>query len=282
MKKFVLTLASIAMSVAMVSAQDLESATNLYNSAAEKLNAGNKTEALAAFKTALEAGSALGEDGSEIVANCKNVIPNLALSIAKDVLKDKDYDGAITKINEAVAIAKEYGDADIVSEGESLLPQVNSMKYLMVGMDAYKTKDFAAAIDNMGKVLAIDSTNANASKIIGASYLQEAVASLKGGKFQDAIDHAAASAKYTDNAQAYLIAGQAATKLKDNNQAIEYYTKYLAAAPTAKNADGIAFTVAALYQQAGNKANAIKYYKMVPATSQYAAQAKQLVESLSK
>jgi len=282
MKKVILTLASIAMTVAMAMAQDLESATNLFNSAAEQLNAGNKTEALAGFKQALEAGNALGDEGAEIVANCKNVIPNLSLSIAKEVLKDKDYDGALTKIAEAVAVAKEYGADDVVADAEQLIPQVNLMKYLTTGVDAYKAKDYSSAIENLEKVLEIDSTNANASKIIGASYLQQAVASLKAGDSKAAIDNAAKSASYSENAQAYLIAGQAASKLKDNDLAIEYYTKYLAAAPTAKNADGIAFTVGALYQQAGDKASAIKYYKMVPSTSQYSAQAQQMITSLSK
>lgn len=282
MKKIVLTLAAMAMSVAMVSAQDLESATNLFNSAAEQLNGGNKTEALAGFQQALEAGLALGDEGFEIVANCKDVIPNLSLSIAKDALKAKDYDGALAKIDAAIAVAKEYGAEDVVADAEQLIPQANLMKYLTAGMNAYKAKDYSSAIESLDKVLEIDPSNANATKLLGTCYLQEGVASLKAGDSSAAIEKAEKSLSYAENAQAYLIAGQAANKLKNNELAIKYYTKYLEAAPTAKNADGIAFTVGALYQQAGDKASAIKYYKMVPATSQYSAQAQQLITSLSK
>ena len=87
---------------------------------------------------------------------------------------------------------------------------------------------------------------------------------------------------YKENAQAFLIAGQASQKANKNSDAISYFEKYLEAAPTAKNAGAIAFTVGALYQQAGNKAKAVEFYKKVESDPQFGAQAKNLITSLSK
>ena len=64
--------------------------------------------------------------------------------------------------------------------------------------------------------------------------------------------------------------------------AINYFEKYLEAAPTAKNANAITFTVAALYQTAGNKAKALENYKKVLTDPQFGANAKQMVDALNK
>ena len=119
-----------------------------------------------------------------------------------------------------------------------------------------------------------------ANKQISNLYLKKAVAALKGGKYADAASTALKATEYEENAQAYLIAGQASQKLGKNNDAISNFEKYLAAAPTAKNANAIAFTVAALYQKAGNKAKAVEFYKKVVNDPQLGAQAKQQLDAL--
>ena len=50
----------------------------------------------------------------------------------------------------------------------------------------------------------------------------------------------------------------------------------------AKNANAIIFTVGALYQGAGNKAKAIENYKKVLSDPQFGANAKQMIDALSK
>ena len=62
--------------------------------------------------------------------------------------------------------------------------------------------------------------------------------------------------------------------------AIKNFEKYLELKPTASNANGIAFTVAALYQQAGNKAKALEFYKKVENDAKFGAQAKQQIAAL--
>lgn len=308
MKKIILTLAAVVLAAGFVNAQDLASATETYNNAAELLLKGKKTEALAGFQQALADGESLGDEAADLVTNCKNVIPNLLLSIGKEMFNDKDYDGALSKINEAASLAKEYGDSEVADEAASLV-------LVIAGTAALSAKDYTKAVESFNSVLASDPTNGvaalrlvqcytslddidnakkalavaeengqgdNAKKVLGGALLKKAAASLKAGKNADAMSQAAEAAEYAQNAQAYLVAGQAATKLSKNADAIKYYEQYLEAAPTAKNAGAITFTVAALYQQAGNKAKAIENYKKILSDATYGAQAKAQVDALSK
>ena len=309
MKKILLTLAAVVLSFGMLSAQDLSQATETAKMANESLVAGNKALALSGFQEALAQAAACGEDGAELVATCKGVIPNIMLSITKDLIKEANYDEALTKLNEVVAKAKEYAADEVVEEATTLIPQTLMAK----GGELLKEKNFTAAAEAYKSALELDPENGNlalrlgqalsgagqvdeavaafetaakngqeelAGKQISNIYLKKAAAALKGGKFADAIAAAEKCNEYGENAQAYLVAGQASQKLNKNADAIKNFEKYLAAAPTAKNANAIAFTVAALYQKAGNKAKAKEFYQKVVGDPQLGAQAKQQLDAL--
>ena len=83
MKKILATIATLVVALGTVSAQDLGAVTELYNSGAEAIST-DKSAALKSFEEALKLAEALGDEGQEIVTNCKNIIPNLKLSLAKD------------------------------------------------------------------------------------------------------------------------------------------------------------------------------------------------------
>jgi tetratricopeptide (TPR) repeat protein len=309
MKKILLTLAAVVLSAGMLSAQDMSQATETAKMANESLVAGNKALALTGFQEALAQAAACGEEGEELVATCKGAIPNIMLSIAKDLIKEGNYDAAVGKLDEVIATAKEYGAAEVADEAATLVPQTLMAK----GGDLLKEKNFTAAAEAYQKALALDPENGNlalrlgqalsgagkvdeavaafetaakngqeemANKQISNIYLKQAAASLKGGKYADAVTAALKTNEYGENAQAFLVAGQASQKLGKNNDAIKYFEKYLALAPTAKNANAIAFTVAALYQKAGNKAKAAEFYKKVVGDPQLGAQAKQQLDAL--
>lgn len=315
MKKFVLTLAAMIMAAGLVSAQDLSTATETYNNAAEQLNLGNKEEALASFQEALSMGESLGDDGAELVANCKKIIPSIVLSLGKELYNAQDFAGALAKMNEADAIAKEYGNDEVVAEIAELLPQVNINKAMTEANDAFKAKDLAKAVEGYKEVLSLDTENGaaalrvvqclanlgdiegakgyletaeangqgeNAKKVLGGALLKQAAANLKAGKNAEAVAAAVESAEYAENAQAFLVAGQAASKLGKDADAIKYYEQFLEASPEAKNAGAITFTVGALYQKLGNKAKAVEFYNKVVNDPKFGEQAKQLVASLSK
>ena len=315
MKKIILAMAAFACSMSLMTAQDLATATATCNSGAEALTMGNKTSALEYFQKALTMAEALGDEGADVVANCKSAIPSVILSIGKEFYNNKDFANAKAKFVEAAEVAKKYGNEEVTAEVESLLPTVGKRIALAKVNDAMKNKDIAGVIAGYEEAMAIDTTDANtalkygqflgnagkfddavkylelaarhgqegnAKAVLSTTFLKNAAAQLKAGKYADAVAFAEKANSYKENAQAYLIAGQASQKANKNADAIANFEKYLEAAPTAKNAGAIAFTVGALYQQAGNKAKAVEYYKKVETDPQFGAQAKTLITSLSK
>lgn len=315
MKKIILAMAAFACSMSLMTAQDLATATATYNSGAEALTMGNKTSALEYFQKALTMAEALGDEGADVVANCKSAIPSVILSIGKEFYNNKDFSNAKAKFVEAAEVAKKYGNQEVTAEVESLLPTVGKRIALAKVNDAMKTKDIAGVLAGYEEAMAIDTTDANtalkygqflgnagkfddavkylelaarhgqegnAKAVLSTTFLKKAAAQLKAGKYADAVTFAEKAISYKENAQAYLIAGQASQKANKNADAIANFEKYLEAAPTAKNAGAIAFTVGALYQQTGNKAKAVEFYKKVEADPQFGAQAKTLTTSLSK
>ena len=315
MKKIILAMAAFACSMSLMTAQDLATATATYNSGAEALTMGNKTSALEYFQKALTMAEALGDEGADVVAYCKSAIPSVILSIGKEFYNNKDFSNAKAKFVEAAEVAKKYGNQEVTAEVESLLPTVGKRIALAKVNDAMKTKDIAVVLSGYEEAMAIDTTDANtalkygqflgnagkfddavkylelaarhgqegnAKAVLSTTFLKKAAAQLKAGKYADAVTFAEKAISYKENAQAYLIAGQASQKANKNADAIANFEKYLEAAPTAKNAGAIAFTVGALYQQTGNKAKAVEFYKKVEADPQFGAQAKTLITSLSK
>ena len=315
MKKIILAMAAFACSMSLMTAQDLATATATYNSGAEALTMGNKTSALEYFQKALTMAEALGDEGADVVANCKSAIPSVILSIGKEFYNNKDFSNAKAKFVEAAEVAKKYGNQEVTAEVESLLPTVGKRIALAKVNDAMKNKDIAGVLAGYEEAMAIDTTDANtalkygqflgnagkfddavkylelaarhgqegnAKAVLSTTFLKKAAAQLKAGKYADAVTFAEKAINYKENAQAYLIAGQASQKANKNADAIANFEKYLEAAPTAKNAGAIAFTVGALYQQTGNKAKAVEFYKKVEADPQFGAQAKTLITSLSQ
>ena len=311
MKKIILLAISAVFAAATVSAQDLEQATNTYNNGVMSLQIGDNAAALDSFKQALTMAEACGETGAEVAANCKNVIPGVMLSIAKDKIQSKDYDNAITSLNEAAAVAKEYGNTDVESEAGELIPQV----LLQKANDLLKAKDFDNAVAAYNEAIAADPENGRAYLLLGSAYassgkIAEAEAAYtkagelgessdaarqltnlylrlansyyKAKRYAEAIQAAEKSTSYDeDNANAYLIAANSAQKSGDNNAAITYFEKYISM-PKAKNVNAYTFTIAVLYQQAGNKEKAIEYYQKVASDPTYGTQAQEQLKALQQ
>lgn len=290
MKKILVSLAALFAAASMLSAQNMADATETAKLANEALGEGNYATALAGFQEALKMAEACGDEGLELVATCKDIIPKTVNAIAKGLLQDKNYDEAIAKFLETAAIAKEYGDDELAAKAEDLIPQIYNQK----GSALLNAKDFAGASEAFSKVLELDPSNGiaafkkgealrsagsvdeaveayklaaangqekNANSRLGSIFLSKAQAELKAKKFADAIKDADTSFEYSQNPSAYQIAGMAAQYAGKNADAISYFEKYLEAAPTAKNAGQIAYTIGALYQNSKNNAKAKEFYQ---------------------
>jgi tetratricopeptide (TPR) repeat protein len=315
MKKLILVLATALLSAGIMSAQDLAQATEMYNNGANALTTGDKKSALEYFQKAYEMGKAIGDEAEELVKNCKQAIPTVMLSMAKELSNNKEYDNALERLQAAITVAKDFAVSEVEEEATSLLPQIELMKDMDAANDAFNAKDLAGAAALYNKVLEADPSNGpasirlvqclanagkideakaalataeangqgeNAKKVIGGALLKVAASDLKEKKFAEALANAVQVNDYTENAQAFLVAGQASQQLKKNADAIKYFEQYLEAAPNAKNANAITFTLGALYQGANNKTKALENYKKVVNDPKWGVQAKQMIDALSK
>lgn len=309
MKKIILIALSLAISAVSLSAQDMAAATETYNNGATALNMGDNEGALQYFRDALTMAEACGDEGAEIVANCKSYIPVISLSIAKGEIKDGNYDTAVTKLNEAIKIAGEFDNADVAAEAESLIPQV----YLQQGNTLLKAQDFAGAAASYQKSVEIDSTNGmaclrlgqalasagkideavnaytmamrhgqekNAVKQISNVYIKLAASALKAKNYQGAVDNALKSNEYAESSTAMQVAGQASLQLGKTADAISYFEKYVALAPNARNVNDIYYSIAVLAQQEGDNAKACGYYQKLTSHPTYGETAKQQITAL--
>jgi tetratricopeptide (TPR) repeat protein len=309
MKKIFLMLVAAAMTALTVSAQDINQATENYNNGAMELQMGNKDAALGYFQTALTMAEALGDEGAEIAANCKNTIPALMASIGKDLVKAEDFTNAIEQLKKAAEVAEAYGNAEVVDDVKTLIPQVlmsqagnllnakdfagaaaiyqqvvdadpaNGMAALRLGM-ALAAQNKVAEAEAAYVQAAANGQEKNANKQLSTMFVKLAQAASKAKKFQEVLDYTAKSNQYLENANAYRFAAAASQQLGKNADCIANYEKYLQLSPNAKDANGVKFTIAALYQQAGNNAKAKEYYQAVSTDPQFGAAAQEQLKVL--
>ena len=311
MKRIILLAAASFFAAFSVFAQDLEQATKTYNDGVMALQMGDNATALNSFKQALTMAEACGDAGIDVANNCKNVIPSVMLSSAKDLIQAQDYDNAVNSLKEVISVAKEYGNTDVEEEATGLIPQV----LLQKANDFLKAKSFEEAIaaykdaiaanpengraylllgsaySSTGKIADADSAftkagqlgeSSDATKQLTNLYLKVSNSYYKAQKYSEAIAAAEKSASYNDkNANAYLIAANSASKMGDNAAAISYYEKYISM-PRAKNVNAYTFTIAVLYQQAGDKEKAIEFYQKVADDPQYGSQAQEQLKALQQ
>ena len=163
MKKLILVLATALLSAGIMSAQDLAQATELYNNGANALTTGDKVSALEYFQKAYEMGKTIGEEADELVKNCKQAIPTVMLSIAKELSNNQEYDKALEQIQAAITVAKDFAVSEVEEEATSLLPQIELMKDMDAANDAFNAKDLTGAAALYNKVLEADPSNGPAS-----------------------------------------------------------------------------------------------------------------------
>ena len=308
MKRFFVALAALGLAATVATAQDFNAAVDAFNAGAQALET-NKTEALAQFRAALtEASACEGEEAADLVAKCKEIIPNTLLSIAKEQINEAAYDEALATLAEAKSVATEYGVAAAVEEAETLVPNT----YMRKGSTLLKEKNFDGAALAFGEAVKLtpedgqahlllgqalvqggktdDAITAltkaselgeeQAGKLLSTTYLKKGMALVKAGKNAEAIEVLEKSNSYVESANAYKLIASAYTKSGKSKEAINAYKKYLEVSPNAKDADDIIFTIAATAQKAGDKATAKEYYNKLTGSAKYAAQAAAQLKTL--
>lgn len=311
MKRLFVAFAALALAAGIASAQDYNAAVETFNNGVQALET-DKAEALNQFKSALTQFEACAEEEAvDMVAQCKKIIPQTILSIAKEQINEASYDEAVATLKEAAAVAEGYGIDEVVADAKELIPNAWSRK----GAALLKAKDFAGAATALKEVVALtpedgqsqllygqalmqagdtdtavaalEAAAANgkedqAKKLLSNVFLKEGQALLKANKAADAIAALEKANGYLENANAYKLIASANTKLGKSAKAIEAYKKYLEISPNAKDAADVMFTIAATAQKAGDKATAIEYYKKLTSNGKYAAQATAQLGALQK
>ena len=242
MKRLFVAFAAFAFAAGIASAQDYNAAVETFNMGAQTLET-NKAEALTQFKSALAQFEACEEaEAAEMVAQCKKIIPQTILSIAKEQINNAEYDEAVATLKEAAAVAEGYGIEDVVADATELIPNAWSRK----GAALLKAKDFAAAAaafkevvaltpedgqsqllygqalmqagDNDTAVTALEAAAAagkaeQAGKLLSNLFLKEGMALVKAGKSAEAIEVLEKANQYVESANAYKLIASAQTKL---------------------------------------------------------------------
>lgn len=292
---------------AVINAQSLEEATQLYNDAAASLSGGDLNAALTNFEKALNMAQSLGEDGAVLVGNCKGIIPGIYLAIGQDLIKEKKNNEAIEKLKVAVEKAKEFDDIDTEFDALDLIPQLhyingnnflaeekfaeaieefkktieydpeNGKAYLNMGISYSRLNDEAATVEALEKASELGE-KANAVKQLSNFFLKKSNEARSAKNNQASMDYAKKSMDYLDNAQANQLYGLAALQLKRYKEAITGLEAYIAKSQ-GKNLNSMYYQVATAYEAAGDKSKACGYYKKILDDKQFGEYAKHKVNT---
>ena len=298
MRKIISIIAIATISAVSVLAQDLESATNLYNEGATALNAGDKNAALGYFEEALAQAELIGPEAEELAYNCRTNIPVIINAIGKELAANNQIDSAIVVLNQALEKANEYGQDGVAAEVETLIPQLymqqgniylnqkdyanalasyqkvvelnptDGIGYLRIGQAARRLDDVETAVDALTKARDLGQGNA-ADKEMATLYLSASSTELKAKNFEKALDFALKSQAIIANPTAMQIAGTAAMQLKQYDVAIENFEGFISVSPNAKNIDQIRYQLATAYEATGDKTNACVNYKAIQNNPQF-------------
>ena len=309
MKKVFLTVMVALFTMGVVAAQDLEKATEIYNNAAAAIES-NKAEAINLFEQALEMAGTLGEEGSEIAAQCKGILPKLYISLGKELYQEKNIEEAVAKFRKAAEVGAAFGDADVVEEANGLIPQL-----LMADANGLlKDKNFEAAAAAYQKVIDADPTNGNAhlrkgqalsqlgkvddaikafelasengqeeqaAKQLSNLYVKKAVECQKAKDMKGALENAQKSTQYVDNANAQKIIGMSAMQLKQNKVAADAFEAYLAMNPNAITKDaGVVYNLGTALVALGENDKACGYFQKIAQDAKFGEGARYQITQL--
>ena len=285
-------------------AQDLNEATELYNGAVTALQSKDFKTSLTNMQKAMEIAQAAGDEGAQMVTDCKNLIPTLIMQVAKQEIAAGNFDAALASAQDALAKATEYNNAEGIEDAKQLVPQV----YTAQGQSLLKAGNAAGAVEALSKAVEIAPENGVANLVLGQSYqklgkeaeavaafekaaangqeknankllqniyIQKMVAAYKGKKNADAVEAAAKALSYGENPNAYKIGGMAAASAGKNDQAIEWLEK-------AKADASVNYNLAKAYEAKGNNAKACSYYKLIVTDKNFGQYADAKVKALCK
>ncbi len=312
MRKIIVAAMALFLMSGVSFAQDLEQVSSSYNEAAALLNDGDAASALQKFESSLSAALDLGEEGAEIAANCKDIIPQIYLRLGKADAKEGAVDPALDKLRKAVAMAEQFSNnADAVTEANNVIGQLlmnkangllnakdyaaaselyrevsaldpeNGQAFLRLGMAMNAAGNFDEAVEAFKKAIGLGQEN-NANKQLSNMFYKKAAEAQKSKDWKGALEAAQEAVTYLENPSARKVIGTAAKNLNQHQDAIDAFKAYLELSPSAKDKENIIYYIAECFEKLGNKAEALSYYKLLEgsANKQFQDVAKYKLENL--
>ena len=310
MKKFFLTLCVAFAATGFAMAQDLAAVVETFNAAATALNEKNYESALAQFNTALEQATSLGDEGAEVLNNCKEYIPKVLLQLGKESAEASNFDAAVDFFKQASDKALDFANNEaVVAEAQKLIPQIlNAKAGALLNAKEYDAAAAAyrsivdadpangAAWFRMGQALsaadkadeaveaftkaAENGQEANAKKQLANIYLKKAVACQKEKDMKGMLENAQLSAQNNDSANAQKLIGTAALSLKQNQVAAEAFEAYLAINPEATDKAQTIYQIGTAYMGANNNSKACSYFKQIKGDAKWGEAATYYITTL--
>ncbi|MDR3093912.1 MAG: tetratricopeptide repeat protein [Bacteroidales bacterium] len=170
-------------------AQTLEEAVAARNKGAELMAGGNIESAIAELEKCVKISQQVGAEADEHKDVAELALPGLYLQKANKLVVSKDYEAAVTALEETIAVATKYRNEDIKGKAEKPLTDV----YFGIGLTAFNKKDLPTAIKNLDIVNSRDADYAKAYYVKGAVYQQQQDEAKMVENFKLAIEKAEAT-----------------------------------------------------------------------------------------
>ena len=220
-------------------------------------------EAIVALNKAIETAELYDEPGTT-AKDAKKLIDQLNLSVATNLLNDKEYE-------KAIAACKKVLEAD---------PE-NGTIYLYIGMAHASLGNEGEAIASYEK--AIELGNKDAASRLANIYLTQAQAAMKEQKWTNMYDLSKkAAAVAPDNANVVKLMGISAFQLKKYNEAIPALEKTLAANPNATDKNSTIYRLAQAFEAQSKNSQACGYYKQLLNDANYKSMAEHKIKNVLK
>ncbi len=280
-----------------VAAQDLQSATDLFNAGGKALSESNYVAAVESFNKSLKMLEALtpedrGEEGASMIKECKDIIPQIHLRYGKELATSGEIDNSIVQIKLAQETATKFELPEVANEAKDLIPQLlladasnllnagkfqesiagfkkvieadpsNKDAYLRIGIAESRLENEEGALKAFEKAMELGETE-NSAKQIAVIYLKRSAAAVRTKNWAGVFENAKKSNEYNESPQGNKLIGLSGVQLKKYDDAIAALESYYAADPNAKDKNSTMYNLAVSYEAKGNTAKACGYYKQL-------------------
>lgn len=290
-----------------VYAQTPQEAAEKLNEAVEKANAKDFVSASKLLEEAIQLGGEAGDEAGEVVREAKKMVPQVYFMAGGGLIQGQKPEEAIVYFEKAVKAAEETENVGVLTRAKDWVART----YIAMGANAFNEKNFETAAEIFQKGYDVNPNNPELALFLAQSYgemgeFEKAYNTFKGvlaleehgDKYAKDVTKAKETMTYymlinaSDLApaqptqaieilttavalqpapQAYMLLLQTANNSKNYNKVIEIGPAAIEAQTDAALKSTANFFVGAAYDNKGDQAKAVEFYRKVTAGPQVAA-----------